>query len=1028
MRKFILPVLFLHLAFAVNAATYYFSAKSGNDSYTAVQAQNSSTPWKSITKLNSIMLTLKAGDQVLFKRSETFSGALIVAASGTSSAPITFGAWGSGDKPIINGFSVLMNWVNLGGNIWECPFSQSSGTVGMVVKNGKQQAIGRYPNRTAANGGYLIIDSHSGLTQLTSKQLPSSPNWTGADVVIRKNRWVLDRSLITYHSGNTLGFESASDNSITDKYGFFIENSPGTLDQDGEWWYNKNQAKMRMYFADNNPTAYACYASTTEQLVTISFRSYITFDNLVFKGANQYLFNLTNSNNIKINACNLNFSGINAIHGLSSTYVTLSNSTISDANNNGVNLYWNCSNATINNNIVTRTALVPGMSQSGTNAFIGVHVRGDHNLVQYNEIDSSGSNGIHFEGDYSTVQNNFVNYFGLTIDDCGGIYTGQGEGVTTTYNYKGILNNIVVYGIGAPKGTSDTSNTSLPATQGIYLDDNTNHVTVSGNSVAYCGQAGIFPHDSYNIDVLNNTMFNNGKEQLLLVRSDKAASYVNVKGNIMFSKTASQLAVNIGEYTGINDISGIGTIDGNYYCRPLDNNYLFYDMYLSNGNYIGAFDNLNTWRSKFGFDKTSKGAPATIPAFSVSSLSGVNKYTNGAFNTSVGDVGSFSANGDLSTAWVNKLDGGTLQASSKAYVTSNGYMLTLPLNSSITAGKSYQLTFSVQSAGNDAPLTTYIRQNTSPQIDLTTRTQIPLSTTRKEIKLAFTATASSSSAALQLDISSPNGAIWVDNVILQEATVTPTNPDDYILFQYNPSTGTKTVALGGTAYYDAKGATYSGNITLQPYTSIALFKQSGTTVSSAKEVTATQSLNVSSTLVDASAASYTSASSAAVNWQVDNQGDDVSYYQVERSSDNVHFSIIGKAASKSSDGTPVIYQYNDATPAGGKNYYRISQYDAKGTAGISKVTMVNNISFTVNPNPAKDVIHLTFDKTITLDDKVGKEILIRNIAGATVKTVQFPSTSNLNRFDLKVADLQTGAYILSITLEGKTFSRKFLKQ
>ena len=1022
MKKFFLHILLLHLTVAVNAATYYFSSSAGNDSYTSTQAQSTATPWKTIAKLNAIMSTLKAGDKVMFKRGETFDGAIVITVSGTSTSPITFSAYGAGNKPTINGFTSLSGWTQSRSNVWEASLNVASGKESMVTMNDLQQAIGRYPNRSAANGGYMTIDSHNGLTELVGSQLSASSNWTGGDIVIRKNRWTLDRSAVTYQYGGTIGFVSGSTASITDKFGFFIENHTNTLDQDGEWFYDKTRGKLQMYFSSNNPGAYAVKASAVETLVSISFQSYISFSNLNFTGANSYAINLTNSNNISVNNCGFSYTGINAVIGLSSNYLTFTNSNINNANNNGVYMYWNCSNAVITDNTIKNTALIPGMAQNSVGTHQGIVIRGDYNLIQYNEIDSTGANGVHFEGNYSTVANNFVNYFGMTVDDCGGLYTGQGLGDNSVYLGKSILNNIVLNGVGAPYGTSDTT---APSTQGIYLDANTNHTIVSGNTLANCGQAGIFSNINNNVTITNNTMFNNGIEQFLGTKQ-LAQGNVTVTNNIMFSKTATQLGTRIESTTGNNDVAAFGSFDSNYYCRPIDNNYQFFSQYYFAGTYYKSYDNLSTWASKFGYDKNSKGAPATIAPFVYGSPTGLNKYTNGAYNSTVGDVGSFSATGDMAKTWVaNKLDAGTMQVSSSNYTTNNTYMLTLPLNSSVETGKSYLLSFSLQGGAAGRPMEVYLRTTTTGNADLTTRTKIPIDVTRNDVQFGLTANATSG-AAIELDVAQPNGALWVDNVNLQEATVTPTNMDDYIVFKYNPTKTSRKFSVSGS-YYDAKGNTYTGKITLAPYSSIVLFKQDGTT-SAFKTSTEKQSIKMQGTMTDASAASFTASSSAKVNWQVENQSSKASYYTIERSLDAANFMLITKTMVKKTEGSAISYEYNDAAPKAGKNWYRITQYDEKGVAGVSSVVTVNNLSFQVNPNPVQNIMHLFFNGVITANDQVGKEVVIRNLSGITVKSMQLPATQNISMANFDVSSLKTGMYILSMTSEGKTISKQFLKQ
>ena len=352
-------------------------------------------------------------------------------------------------------------------------------------------------------------------------------------------------------------------------------------------------------------------------------------------------------------------------------------------------------------------------------------------------------------------------------------------------------------------------------------------------------------------------------------------------------------------------------------------------------------------------------------------------------------------------------------------------MLTLPLNSGVTAAKGYLLSFSLQGGAGGRPMEVYLRQTASGNSDLTTRTKVPISTSRRDVQVGFTTNATAG-AAVELDVLQPNGAVWVDNVMLQEADITATNPDNYIIFKYNPTANTKTFSVNST-YYDAKGVTYSGKITLQPYSSIVLFKQVSATSTFKTSTEAAQAINVQGTMVDASAASLTASSSTSLTWQVNNQSNAASYFNVERSTDAISFVTVGKTTAKSSDAS-VSYQYNDATPAAGKNYYRITQYDAKDVAALSKVVVVNNLSFKINPNPVQNTMHLFFNQIIKTDDHLGKDVTIRSTTGATIKTIQLPSTDGLNMANLDVSSLKPGMYVLSIMSEGKAISKTFLKQ
>ena len=121
MKSKLLLVVFTTLCFVANATTYYISA-SGND---ANNGTSTSTPWKSLSKLNSYFSSLKPGDNILFNRGDIFYGSITINTSGTSGSPITISAYGTGANPVITGFTNVTAWTNLGGNIWEssCSFN-----------------------------------------------------------------------------------------------------------------------------------------------------------------------------------------------------------------------------------------------------------------------------------------------------------------------------------------------------------------------------------------------------------------------------------------------------------------------------------------------------------------------------------------------------------------------------------------------------------------------------------------------------------------------------------------------------------------------------------------------------------------------------------------------------------------------------------------------------------------------------------------------------------------------------------------
>lgn len=98
-----------------SAATYYVDAALGSDT---APGTSPPTAWRTMEKVNNA--PLHPGDAVLFKRGEAWRE-FLRPRSGSEAGRITYGAYGTGDKPLFLG-SIAQNevsrWTHEGSNIW----------------------------------------------------------------------------------------------------------------------------------------------------------------------------------------------------------------------------------------------------------------------------------------------------------------------------------------------------------------------------------------------------------------------------------------------------------------------------------------------------------------------------------------------------------------------------------------------------------------------------------------------------------------------------------------------------------------------------------------------------------------------------------------------------------------------------------------------------------------------------------------------------------------------------------------------
>lgn len=793
----------------LQAATYYFSSSMGSDNYTSVQAKNQATPWQTINKLNAIMSTLLPGDSVLFKSGDSFPGSITIGVSGTAGHPITFGAYGSGtSKPVLDNRLSLTGWVSLGGNIWESTSSDLNGQPTALMIDDVLKPLGRYPNGDAPNKGYLTVTSHptGSKTVFTDNTLPATTDWTGAEAVVRSSHWSINRVPVKSFSNQTITLGSNTSYEIVDKFGYFFQNHPATLDQDGEWCYLTTGKKIRLYSA-TDPNLKVIKVANTDKYIDINTRSYLVIDGFLMRGAKRCAINLFKVKYCTIKNCDILASGVNAMNINPATNECDS---ISVVNNNFNQSQSNCIAATgnrlaIKGNTIKNTGMIPGMAESWEP--LGMYVGGNGITIEKNTIDSTGYIPILFGGNDVLIKENCINYYCTVTDDGGAIYTQSGP-IPTETNRK-IINNIILNGIGAPEG----ANSTIGYAEGIYMDDRSPNVEISGNSVAYCTNSGIFLHNAQKMNVKNNTVFSCGAA--IRMQHDNIAPTFpiinnDIQNNILCSNNLKPEGALL-SYSTLDelDLSKLGVLDNNIYCQPfLKNDYIKYRIVPTSQ----SISNLAGWQTFSGYDMHSVTSPRSFNLFS--KILSDNGVYNSKFESNIADWSTW--NPEFNTSSISRetgqLDGGCLAFKVTGTGTENSSRISTSI-SSISAGKSYLLKLSTKST---------VAGNINCTISSTNFT-VKTSTTRLDEEILFTANATQGSPLLHIYSGPEDGTVYIDNVEFYK--VETLNPSDFIRFEYNTTAVASTITADKN-YITPAGVSYSSGstISIPAFGSIVLLK------------------------------------------------------------------------------------------------------------------------------------------------------------------------------------------------------------
>jgi parallel beta-helix repeat protein len=512
---------------------------------------------------------------------------------------------------MLDGWLTLTNWNEIKPNIWAASSSFLNVQPIALRINHVMLPLGRFPQKESPNGGFLPITLLSnGLKTMfiDTTLLHSNQDWSGAEAVVRADRWIMNRIVIAQQKSDTLLLSKAASN-LKPHFGYFIQNHPATLTYNGAWYYNSSSHEVWLYSTEN-PNNKNIQVANQDYTFVIIRQSNIIIDGFAVTGSKENSVNFIQSKVCKIQNCNFNQLGKNAIafgtySDLSNDSISITNNQFTDIQSSAIVAYGN--HVDINNNKISTIALSPGMLNDPG---MGINVLADGLKIEKNTLDSIGYIPIDFGwSSHAVINMNFITNFCSVLDDGGGIYSWDGQ-----KNYpidRVVKHNIILHGIGAPYGTDGTRR----SVEGIYLDDCSPNVAVDNNTIAYCPDAGIFVHDAADNRIENNTIFSCGKGILMVNLPTSQIVHCYIEHNTIVSNDPDGDAALL-EFSVIqsSELSQFGTLDHNLFCQPfLSPDYIRY--HATSSGIINRMD-LTSWQRESGYDLHSKMFQVHFPLYS----------------------------------------------------------------------------------------------------------------------------------------------------------------------------------------------------------------------------------------------------------------------------------------------------------------------------------------------------------------------------------------------------------------------------
>lgn len=618
-RVIIIPLLLIStLLFGTN----YYVKNGGNDADTGVDDAHA---WESITKVNTVWNagTFAPGDSILFNRGDTFIGTITVKESGTSGHPIVISAYGTGDNPIITGWTDISgSWTSLGGNIYSKTVSTSS-DIRYLTIGGTNRLMGRWPSSgfytaTANNTQYILTDA-TNLTQVDNY-------WVGGEIAYRAtpyNRYVQNITSSS-QTNKTITWTVATGKTTASGYGYFIQNHIACLLDNGDWLWDGTDIKM--YYSPD-PSVLTIAVSAYDYGIYINNYDYISIANISLSGYNKDAIYMAHGDYNYFGSSIIEYC-VEAIYIHDADNITVEYDSIRYVGTYGVKSDAN-NYLTVNNNTIRQVGMDLGYFRGSDNESRGIGIQsygGNYVNIYKNDISYTGYTGIYFAAlNNSTCEQNRIRYANYWSDDGGGIYVDECRTGDATHGLTAFFPEALPFVADTVRYNYIEGDEGISARldkpdmhyygYGIYLDDYNFNIIINNNIIVKCSNNFHLNSPdsctlSNNWTTKNRTDIYRGYELQISEQTSNKCNDLTLTGN-KFVGSYLWNSINRGSWPlGLASMTGTGlegtgnssdnnyllNATGQYSSSEIDDIVNIYSIYGGTGTY----ENITEWIADWG--------------------------------------------------------------------------------------------------------------------------------------------------------------------------------------------------------------------------------------------------------------------------------------------------------------------------------------------------------------------------------------------------------------------------------------------